>query len=139
MYLGLDNDTGELMAVKQLGLSKKGVGGRVTEHEAAVREVEKEVNFYRRLNHPNIVRYLVCRVQLPLSCSQHAKQPVRRALGRSSLHRAVSSRASLSNAVQGTERTDDQLDIFLEFVPGGSIASLLEKFGALVLLPLVCG
>lgn len=59
VYLGLDNDTGELMAVKQLGLSKKGVGGRVSEHEAAVREVEKEVNFYRRLNHPNIVRYLV--------------------------------------------------------------------------------
>lgn len=47
------------MAVKQLGLSKKGVGGRVSEHEDAVREVEKEVNFYRRLNHPNIVRYLV--------------------------------------------------------------------------------
>lgn len=60
--MGLDSDTGELMAVKQLGLSKKGVGGRVSEHEAAVREVEKEVNFYRRLNHPNIVRYLVRRM-----------------------------------------------------------------------------
>ena len=59
VYLGLDNDTGQLMAVKQLGLSKAGVQGRVREHEAAVLEVEKEVNFYRRLSHPNIVRYLV--------------------------------------------------------------------------------
>ena len=32
---------------------------------------------------------------------------------------------------QGTERTKDHLDIFLEFVPGGSIASLLAKFGAI--------
>lgn len=30
----------------------------------------------------------------------------------------------------GTEITDDSLYIFLEFVPGGSIASLLAKFGA---------
>ena len=59
MYLGLDNVTGELMAVKQLSLSKKGMGGRVSEHEAAVLEVEQEVALYRRLKHPNIVRYLV--------------------------------------------------------------------------------
>ena len=59
VYLGLDNDSGQLMAVKQLGLRHAAVGGRISEHEAAVREVEKEVDFYRRLEHPNIVRYLV--------------------------------------------------------------------------------
>ena len=30
---------------------------------------------------------------------------------------------------QGTDRDDEHLNIFLEFVPGGSIASLLNKFG----------
>ena len=30
---------------------------------------------------------------------------------------------------QGTDRDDEHLNIFLEFVPGGSIASLLTKFG----------
>ena len=33
------------------------------------------------------------------------------------------------NLVQGTDRDDEHLNIFLEFVPGGSIASLLTKFG----------
>jgi len=60
VYLGLDMELGQLMAVKQLGLSHMGAtGARGSEHEAAVRRVEKEVNFYRRLSHPHIVRYLV--------------------------------------------------------------------------------
>ena len=33
---------------------------------------------------------------------------------------------------QGTDRDDEHLNIFLEFVPGGSIASLLTKFGELL-------
>lgn len=32
-------------------------------------------------------------------------------------------------AVQGTEKTEETLNIFLEYVPGGSIASLLGRFG----------
>ena len=32
-------------------------------------------------------------------------------------------------SLQGTERTEDCLNIFLELVSGGSIASLLNKFG----------
>ena len=34
---------------------------------------------------------------------------------------------------QGTDRDDEHLNIFLEFVPGGSIASLLTKFGELLI------
>jgi hypothetical protein len=37
-------------------------------------------------------------------------------------------------AAQGTDRDDEHLNIFLEFVPGGSIASLLTKFGDLAVL-----
>lgn len=32
-------------------------------------------------------------------------------------------------SMQGTEKTEETLNIFLEYVPGGSIASLLAKFG----------
>ena len=40
---------------------------------------------------------------------------------------------------QGTERTKEHFNIFLEYVPGGSIASLLAKFGErLVVLPVQC-
>ena len=33
-------------------------------------------------------------------------------------------------SLQGTEKTEEALNIFLEYVPGGSIASLLAKFGS---------
>jgi hypothetical protein len=36
----------------------------------------------------------------------------------------------LLSLMQGTDRDQEHLNIFLEFVPGGSIASLLTKFGA---------
>ena len=36
---------------------------------------------------------------------------------------------------QGTERTKEHFNIFLEYVPGGSIASLLAKFGEHHLVP----
>ncbi|DBA78684.1 hypothetical protein WJX77_001730 [Trebouxia sp. C0004] len=86
VYLGLNNDTGQLMAVKQVLISKEPtVAGRVAVHVAGL---EDEVGLLKQLDHPNIVRYL------------------------------------------GTEKTDETLNIFLEYVPGGSIASLLAKFGA---------
>ena len=87
VFQGLDNESGQIMAVKQVALTKdETLKGRVAEH---VKALEAEVLLLRQLNHCNIVRYL------------------------------------------GTERTDDTLNIFLEYVPGGSIASLIEKFGPL--------
>lgn len=85
VFSGLNNDTGELMAVKQVGIAKdENLRGRVAEHIIAL---ESEVMVLKNLKHENIVRYL------------------------------------------GIERSDEGLNIFLEYVSGGSIASLLAKFG----------
>ncbi|KAK9818541.1 hypothetical protein WJX74_002024 [Apatococcus lobatus] len=85
VFLGMNNDNGKLMAVKQVLISKDAdVAGRVAEN---VRGLELEVSVLRELKHPNIVQYL------------------------------------------GTTRTEEHLNIFLEYVPGGSIASLINSFG----------
>eukprot|EP00500_Bicosoecida_sp_ms1_P004052 CAMPEP_0203807038 /NCGR_PEP_ID=MMETSP0115-20131106/839_1 /ASSEMBLY_ACC=CAM_ASM_000227 /TAXON_ID=33651 /ORGANISM="Bicosoecid sp, Strain ms1" /LENGTH=2508 /DNA_ID=CAMNT_0050715707 /DNA_START=176 /DNA_END=7698 /DNA_ORIENTATION=- len=81
VYLGLNLDSGELMAVKQLDTS-----------EVSAKELlalEHEVSMMDRFDHENIVRYL------------------------------------------GTEHTEETLSIFLEYVPGGSIRSLVNRFGKL--------
>ncbi len=81
VYLGLNIDTGELMAVKQMATEE------VSKKELS--SLENEINLLRNLRHPNIVRYI------------------------------------------GTELTSTALSIFLEYVPGGSLKALIEKFGAL--------
>lgn len=94
VYLGMNNDNGQLMAVKQVGLGKQtataGQAGWRTDPKVAehIRSLEAEVSLLKDLHHPNIVCYL------------------------------------------GTERTHDAFNIFLEYVPGGSIASLVTKFGS---------
>ena len=89
VYLGLDLDSGQLMAVKQVSIARdEALRGQVAAH---VHSLEAEVMVLKQLHHPNIVRYL------------------------------------------GTERVSSDmssLNIFLEYVPGGSIASLLSKFGS---------
>jgi len=83
VYSGLNLDTGELLAVKEVLLS-----GRSSAAEAeSLSELQKEVSLLRTLSHPNIVRYL------------------------------------------GSERTPEAVVILLELVPGGSVASLLSRFG----------
>lgn len=81
VFLGLDVDTGGLLAVKQMAIE-----------EVSARELsnlENEINLLKTLEHPNIVRYF------------------------------------------GTEVNAQYLTIFLEYVPGGSVKALIEKFGAL--------
>ncbi|CAA7053275.1 unnamed protein product [Microthlaspi erraticum] len=85
VYMGMNLDSGELLAVKQVLIAANCASKEKT--QSHIQELEEEVKLLKNLSHPNIVRYL------------------------------------------GTVREDDTLNILLEFVPGGSISSLLEKFG----------
>lgn len=81
VYLGLNTESGELLAVKQMALDEVSV--------KELSQLENEINLLRSLRHSNIVRYV------------------------------------------GTEITPTALSIFLEYIPGGSLKSLVEKFGSL--------
>ncbi|XP_024005530.1 mitogen-activated protein kinase kinase kinase 2 isoform X1 [Eutrema salsugineum] len=85
VYMGMNLDSGELLAVKQVLIASNCASKEKT--QAHIQELEEEVKLLKNHSHPNIVRYL------------------------------------------GTVREDETLNILLEFVPGGSISSLLEKFG----------
>lgn len=78
VYLGMNSETGELMAVKQVPLG--------AESNQQIESLRREIALIQDLHHPNIVRYF------------------------------------------GSEAKDGFLNIFLEYQPGGSIASLLTKF-----------
>eukprot|EP00727_Mastigamoeba_balamuthi_P014264 m51a1_g9460 putative mitogen-activated protein kinase kinase kinase 3-like (2820) ;mRNA; f:513979-524589 len=82
VYLGMNTESTELMAVKQIPVAR--------DNRDACAEIDmfrKEVALLKALEHPNIVRYL------------------------------------------GMSTDADSLNIFLEYVPSGSITSLLRKFG----------
>ena len=90
VYLGLNSETGELFAVKEVAAAAKTANenGANEKGSEAAEQLEQEVELLSRLQHPNIVRYV------------------------------------------GISREPRALYIFLEYVPGGSIASLLSRFGA---------
>ena len=105
----LQEPTHDTPTAHQVLISKdESVAGRVVEH---VKGLEAEVNVLKHLDHPNIVRYLVRGLRgfcvKPWKCH-----------------------TTPCAVEQGTDRDQQHLNIFLEFVPGGSIASLLAKFGA---------
>eukprot|EP00668_Euglena_longa_P005411 GGOE01006378.1.p1 GENE.GGOE01006378.1~~GGOE01006378.1.p1 ORF type:complete len:809 (-),score=105.90 GGOE01006378.1:276-2702(-) len=79
VYLGMNQDTGELIAVKRIMVSKN--------EGSKIKAICKEIDILRSLSHSKVVQYL------------------------------------------GYEVEAGFLNILLEYVPGGSIASLLEKFG----------
>ncbi|KAL6862415.1 hypothetical protein ACP4OV_016756 [Aristida adscensionis] len=86
VYLGMNLDSGELIAVKQVLIGSSNATRQ--QAQAHVRELEDEVKMLKNLSHPNIVRYI------------------------------------------GTAREENTLNILLEFVPGGSIQSLLGRLGS---------
>ncbi|KAL7209975.1 hypothetical protein ACSBR1_031529 [Camellia fascicularis] len=86
VYMGLNIDSGALLAIKQVSIAANSTSLEKT--QAHIRELEEEVNLLKNLSHPNIIRYL------------------------------------------GITREEDSLNILLEIVLGGSISSLLGKFGS---------
>jgi serine/threonine protein kinase len=82
VYHGLDLDTGEIMAVKQVML-----GPESKMREKKEEALKREIELLQDLHHEHIVRYL------------------------------------------GSESKDTCFNVFLEYVPGGSIASCLQKYG----------
>eukprot|EP00667_Euglena_gracilis_P005340 EG_transcript_5371 len=84
VLLGMREDNGEMLAVKEVSLQEMGV-----EPQQLVQNLICEIQIMRPLNHPNIVRYF------------------------------------------GTTMSNHTLNIYMEFVPGGSLASIIQKFGSL--------
>lgn len=123
VYLGLNCDTGELLAVKEvaaIGLegaaAAQGPGGRPAGSGPggavagpgggggpgeAVQQLEREVALLGSLRHPNIVKYVGTQRGDP----------------------------GLPAGAHGSDGAP--LYIFLEYVPGGSVSSLLGRFGPL--------
>eukprot|EP01059_Diplonema_ambulator_P005163 TRINITY_DN14907_c0_g1_i1.p1 TRINITY_DN14907_c0_g1~~TRINITY_DN14907_c0_g1_i1.p1 ORF type:complete len:663 (+),score=202.58 TRINITY_DN14907_c0_g1_i1:135-2123(+) len=84
VFIGLNEDTGELLAVKVIDFQH--YDQKIAEKLTAL---QSEIKVMRDLKHPNIVRYIY------------------------------------------SERVGSSINIFMEYVPGGSIASLLKLYGKL--------
>jgi mitogen-activated protein kinase kinase kinase len=84
VWRALDRQTGQLMAVKEMILDARDKGD-----EKFRTSLQNEINFYRDLQHKNIVSYL------------------------------------------GNDYVHNRLYIYLEYMPGGSIAQVLSQFGPL--------
>lgn len=95
VYKGLNTATGEIIAIKELNFDGQHAKSR------QLKEMIKEVELMRRLNHPNIVKYL-------------GGQEISQAGGGGGGGSAVSC-----------------LCIFTEFVAGGCVESLIAQYGAL--------
>jgi len=83
VFMGLNMDTGSLIAIKELVFSP--------DNQKEVAAMQQEINLMKSLDHPNIVKYL--------------------------------------GTEMGSETNSNLLYIFTEWVPGGSLQSLLSKFG----------
>ena len=86
VYKGLNTETGQTVAIKQLSLMN------VTEDK--LKSIYKEINLLKKLSHPNIVKYV-------------------------------------GNDDVDALSSDNHLCIVLEYVEGGSLASIIKKLGPL--------
>ena len=111
VYLGLNADTGELFAVKEVEVLDDSERAK-----EAVAQLEREVRLLTKLQHPNIVRYVgTARDDAVMKGGE----------------RRDDDDESSANGGNRGDRRPSSLFIFLEYVPGGSIAGLLERFGPL--------
>ena len=84
VFIGLNDQTGELLAIKNIPFDSTD-----KQIHQKLKELQKEIAVMKSLTHPNIVRYFQ------------------------------------------TAREGSSINIFMEYVPGGSIANLLKQFGPL--------
>eukprot|EP00759_Apiculatamorpha_spiralis_P024099 PhF_6_TR27811/c0_g1_i1/m.40556 len=84
VHVGLNLDTGEMMAVKHIEFDPIDV-----HLERKLRMLQNEIQILKKLNHANIVKYFFL------------------------------------------EKIGDGVNIFMEYVPGGSLLTILKNFGAL--------
>jgi mitogen-activated protein kinase kinase kinase len=107
VYLGMDASNGLLMAVKQVELPT-GSAPNEERKKSMLSALEREIDLLKDLQHENIVQYL-CRFRF-----------------------VVSSRSQTYVLVYDSDSSldDDYLNIFLEYVPGGSVTALLRNYGA---------
>jgi serine/threonine protein kinase len=89
VFQGLDNETGHILAVKQVALTKdEALKGRVAEH---IKALEAEVAVLQQLNHRNIVRYLG-EAPCSIACARAAFDGCAHSLQEACLHAAPSCR-----------------------------------------------
>eukprot|EP00983_Pelagomonas_calceolata_P096513 1158136-Pelagomonas_calceolata.AAC.3 len=87
VYAGLNQQTGELMAVKELELVTRHKAGLQSTVMQQLQELQQELELYKNLQHMHVVTYI----------DHHF------------------------------DKRRSTLYIFLEYVPGGSIASMLDR------------
>jgi len=124
VYLGLNEEDGTLMAAKQISLQVYGIsggGGGAEDMEELLELMEREISLMSRLRHDNIVQYIGCQRD------EYVSGGATSAAGGS----ATSGTGAGSSSGGGGGKREEFLTIFMEYIPGGSIASLLKRFGKL--------
>ena len=112
VFLGMDAQNGLLMAVKQVQIPT-GVSTNEERKKSMLSALEREIELLKELQHENIVQYLG--ESFVASCSFFPS--------RSTL--IPNSSLFADSSIDATH-----LNIFLEYVPGGSVSALLGNYGA---------
>lgn len=86
VYLGLNVNNGQMIAIKSIQLSPD-----KTSAISEMKDIKQEIELIKKLNHPNIIKYISADIS----------------------------------------EIDQRVDIILEYMPAGSLKSLVEKFGSL--------
>ena len=121
----------------QVQVPRGGGGTHARKVEENVRSVEEEVALLQQFDHPNIVRYLVgaCGGLLAQQAAWAAERALSKAsrAGRKRCAAGSSDHARFLSDLQGTEKTEEALNIFLEYVPGAVASLTAAAFAALLL------
>ncbi len=101
----MDASNGLLMAVKQVELPTGSLPNQERK-KSMLNALEREIELLKNLQHENIVQYLC--VSPSFECY----------------------RITYLHSLPDSAVDDEYLNIFLEYVPGGSVATLLRNYGA---------